>query len=64
MSDNIKLQREKRYLEVWFAPMSRLAPKYNLSGNGLKKICIKFNIPVPPRGYWAQLQHGYEWEGK
>lgn len=60
MPNNIKLERKKLYKEVWAVPMSRLAPKYGLSGNGLKKICKKLNIPVPPRGYWARLQHGYK----
>ncbi|MFC1844057.1 hypothetical protein ACFLZ5_04645, partial [Thermodesulfobacteriota bacterium] len=60
MSDNIKLKREALYKKVWAEPMSRLAPKFGLSGNGLKKICKKLNIPVPPRGYWARLQYGYK----
>ena len=60
MSKNVTLHRKNLYGEVWTEPMSRLAPKYGLSGNGLKKICKKLNIPVPPRGYWARLQHGYK----
>jgi hypothetical protein len=48
MSNNIKLERKKLYKEVWTEPMSRLAPKYGLSDNGLKKICKKLSVPVPP----------------
>jgi hypothetical protein len=25
---------------------------------GLGKICKKLDIPLPPLGYWAKLQHG------
>jgi len=53
-----QLERSALYEEVWSEPISRLAPKYGLTGNGLKKICAKLNIPVPPRGYWAKIQHG------
>ena len=60
MSKDVTLHRKNLYNEVWAEPMSRLAPKYGLSGNGLKKICQKLNIPVPSRGYWARLQHGYK----
>lgn len=58
MSKMNQLERAALYEEVWSEPMSRLAPKYGLSGNGLKKICAKLHIPVPPRGYWARVQHG------
>lgn len=60
MYKKIQLERDALYEEVWTEPISRLAPKYGLSGNGLKKICAKLNIPVPPRGYWARIQHGYK----
>jgi hypothetical protein len=53
-----KLTRKELYCEVWKEPMARLATKYGLSDVGLAKICSKFDIPRPPRGYWAKLQHG------
>ncbi|HXX57445.1 MAG TPA: hypothetical protein VEI96_05535 [Thermodesulfovibrionales bacterium] len=37
--------------------MIHLAAKYGLSDVGLRKICKKLNVPTPPAGYWAKLQH-------
>ena len=45
-----KFEREELYREVWATPMWTLAERYGLSGNGLKKICKRMNIPVPTRG--------------
>jgi hypothetical protein len=38
--------------------MMRLAKEYGLSDNGLRKICRRFNIPIPQGGYWQKLQYG------
>ena len=46
------------YERVWSVPIKRLAPELGLSDVGLAKICRRCNIPVPPRGYWAQVQFG------
>ena len=43
---------------VWSKPMTRLAKELGLSDVGLRKICVKFGIPLPPRGYWSRLQFG------
>lgn len=51
----VTISREELYKEVWSIPMNKLAEKYSLSGNGLKKICLKHNIPVPYLGYWQRL---------
>jgi hypothetical protein len=52
------ITRGELYRLVWATPMSRLAPTYGLSGNGLKKICNRLNVPYPPPGYWAKLGAG------
>ena len=49
------ISREELYRQVWATPMSRLGTQYGISGNGLKKICVRLNVPYPPRGYWANL---------
>ena len=41
----ITYTREELYEQVWSEAMIRLAPKYGLSDNGLRKICKKLNIP-------------------
>jgi hypothetical protein len=50
--------RVELYELVWSKPMTHLAKELGLSDVGLRKICVKFGIPLPPRGYWARLQVG------
>jgi hypothetical protein len=54
------LNRSELYQLVWREPMARLAKSFGLSDVGLAKICRKYDIPRPPRGYWAKKQHGYQ----
>ncbi len=44
---------------VWSQPVASLAAEWGLSGPGLKKVCRRLQIPVPPRGYWAKLKAGH-----
>jgi hypothetical protein len=43
---------------VWSKPMTHLAKELGLSDVGLRKICVKFGIPLPLRAHWARLQVG------
>ena len=52
------LTRPELYDLVWSTPMRVLAPKFGLSDVGLAKICKKNDIPRPPVGYWAKVEHG------
>jgi len=52
------ITREELYRQVWETPMSRLGEQYGISGNGLKKICDRLEVPYPRRGYWAKLSVG------
>jgi len=54
----VTVTREELYQLVWQTPMSRLAARYGISGNGLAKICDRLAIPYPPRGYWAKKAAG------
>jgi hypothetical protein len=38
--------------------MWRLCEEFGLSGRGLGKLCSRWKIPVPPRGYWRRLATG------
>jgi hypothetical protein len=38
--------------------MAALGPKLGLSDTGLRKVCDKYHIPTPPRGYWAKVAAG------
>src|SRR3954451_4846688 len=50
--------REELYEKVWQAPMWRLCEEFGLSDRGLGKLCERWNVPVPPRGYWRRLETG------
>jgi hypothetical protein len=52
-------KRDILYQEVWTAPIRTVAKRYGLSDVGLKKICIKLNIPVPPQGFWLRKRLGH-----
>lgn len=54
----IEISRKDLYERVWAEPIQKLSREYGLSDVGLAKICHRYNIPVPPRGYWAKLQAG------
>lgn len=50
--------REELYTLVWSDPILKIAPRYGLSDRGFGKLCARYNIPVPPRGYWAKRSAG------
>lgn len=54
--ENIELTRKELYDLVWENPLSKLAKKYNLSDNGLRKVCKKLDIPLPKNGHWQKIQ--------
>jgi hypothetical protein len=54
----VELSREQLFERVWSEPVAVVAKEYGISGRGLKKICARFEVPVPPRGYWAKLSAG------
>jgi hypothetical protein len=50
--------RRELYDLVWATPMVKLAKEFGLSDVGLRKTCVKHDIPTPPLGYWAKLTFG------
>ena len=54
-----QITRRSIYKEVWAEPVSRIAPRYGISGVALGKVCRKYKIPLPPRGYWAKVKAGH-----
>lgn len=52
------LTRQQLYDRAWTTPSDNLARELGLSGRGLGKLCARYNIPVPPRGYWAKKVFG------
>lgn len=54
----MRITRARLYDLVWSNPLTQLAEQSAVSVPTLKNTCTKFDIPVPPRGYWAKLQAG------
>lgn len=54
--ENQTLTRKELYDLVWSTPFTTLAKKYSISDNGLRKICLKMDIPLPKSGHWGKLQ--------
>ena len=52
------ITRKQLYEKVWSTPMTAISKEYGLSDVGMAKLCKRHDIPRPPRGYWAQVQHG------
>jgi hypothetical protein len=50
--------REALYEEVWSTPVTKVAKMHGLSDVGLRKICKKLAVPLPPAGYWSKVVHG------
>ncbi len=51
--------REELYLKAWEQPLLKVAEDYGVSAVALGKTCRKLSVPVPGRGHWAKLAHGY-----
>jgi hypothetical protein len=58
MEERITLTREQLYDLVWQKPITHLAAEYAISDVGLAKLCARYEIPTPPRGYWAKVEAG------
>ena len=59
MPNEVKtITRKQLYEKVWSTPMTAISKEYGLSDVGMAKLCKRHNIPRPPRGYWARVEHG------
>jgi hypothetical protein len=54
----ITFTREELYKLVWSESLLALSKRYHISDVGLRKICIRMNIPIPQIGYWQKIQQG------
>ena len=52
------LSRKELYDLIWAEPLIKIAARYKISDNGLRKICTRMNIPVPKVGHWQKLMFG------
>lgn len=58
MNNSITISRKELYEKVWSYPLTQLCKEFNLSDNGLRKICTKHDIPLPIAGYWSKIKFG------
>jgi hypothetical protein len=54
----LQLTRRQVYELVWTKPLNKIAAELGLSDQGLAKACRRFQIAVPPVGYWQKLAFG------
>lgn len=57
-SKSTELTREQLYKKIWTTPAFRLCHEFGISSRGLGKLCERWEIPVPPRGYWRRVETG------
>ena len=53
---NITFTRNQLYDLVWSKSLTKLSKEFAYSDNGLRKICVKYNIPLPKSGYWSKVK--------
>jgi hypothetical protein len=58
MTPHCELTRQSLFEMVWSEPMTKLAAQFKISDVALKKICLRHEIPVPGRGFWAKVAAG------
>ncbi|AKD04932.1 hypothetical protein POKO110462_22875 [Pontibacter korlensis] len=56
--EQVIITRQELYNMVWKEPMTTLAKRYGLSDNGLRKTCIKLQVPLPKAGHWMKVKAG------
>lgn len=60
--ENMTFSRQQLYDEIWSISTSRVAKKYSIPYDKLKKACKDANIPTPTQSYWSSLSIGKEVE--
>jgi hypothetical protein len=56
--EKVIISRRELYEMVWKEPLLTLSGKYAISDTGLRKICKRMDIPLPPGGYWQKIRYG------
>lgn len=55
--EKITFTRKELYDLVWTKSLLSLSKEYQISDNGLRKICKRLYIPLPPQGYWQKSSY-------
>lgn len=54
---NQKFTRKEFYNLVWSKPVSKIAAELKVKDALVRKICKRFDIPLPKAGYWKKLEY-------
>jgi len=54
----IKISRHQLFHLVWSEPFTLIAKKYQISDQGLRKMCKRLEIPYPKTGHWQRARAG------
>ena len=54
----MKTTRKELFDKAWDLPMTKLAKEFGCSDVGLRKVCVKNQIPLPPQGHWQKISFG------
>ncbi len=52
------LTRRQLYDLIWSKPMREAAAELGISDVGLRKVCLRHRVPVPPQGHWNKVHAG------
>jgi hypothetical protein len=53
-----QISREELFALVWEKPTQEVAKDLGVSDVAIGKLCVRLQVPKPPRGYWARVQSG------
>jgi len=54
------LTRYELHEYIWTGPMTNISRRFSVSIDRIKKVCTKYNIPIPPSGHWQRIKLGKE----
>jgi len=52
------MSREELFALVWEKPTQEVAKDLGVSDVAVGKLCVRLQVPKPPRGYWAKVEAG------
>lgn len=57
-----EISRKELYDLVWSTPLSKITLQYAYTNDGIKKICMQYDVPMPQNGYWLKLKYNKKYK--
>ncbi len=57
VDDKVIVNRDTLFTMLWETPVSKFASKHDIPEKEIRKVCNKYVIPLPSRGYWAKRRY-------